>query len=83
VVQRRKEFLAKADESVVAVYAKMRADAAALQLTNMPEDNAAAILVKLNARTASAVLAEMEASRAAALARRMAEAGRRKDNERS
>ncbi|TNC07579.1 MgtE protein [Methylobacterium terricola] len=83
VVQRRKEFLAKADESVVAVYAKMRADAAALQLSNMPEDNAAAILVKLNSRTASAVLAEMEASRAAALARRMAEAGRRKDNERS
>ncbi|KMO34513.1 MotE family protein [Methylobacterium aquaticum] len=83
VVQRRKEFLAKADESVVAVYAKMRADAAALQLTNMPEDNAAAILVKLNARTASAVLAEMEASRAASLARKMAEAGRRKDNERS
>ncbi|KMO29865.1 MgtE protein [Methylobacterium variabile] len=83
VVQRRKEFLAKAEESVVAVYAKMRADAAALQLSNMPEDNAAAILVKLNARTASAVLAEMEASRAAALARRMAEAGRRKDNERS
>ncbi|KMO41002.1 MgtE protein [Methylobacterium tarhaniae] len=82
-VQRRKEFLAKADESVVAVYAKMRADAAALQLTNMPEDNAAAILVKLNARTASAVLAEMEASRAASLARKMAEAGRRKDNERS
>ncbi len=83
VVQRRKEFLAKADESVVAVYAKMRADAAALQLTNMPEDNAAAILVKLNARTASAVLAEMEASRAASLARKMAEAGRRKDNEKS
>ncbi|AWN52229.1 MotE family protein [Methylobacterium sp. 17Sr1-1] len=83
VVQRRKEFLAKADESVVAVYAKMKADAAALQLSNMPEDNAAAILVKLNARAASAVLAEMEASRAAALARRMAEAGRRKDNERS
>ncbi|MET7246580.1 MotE family protein [Methylobacterium sp. EM32] len=83
VVQRRKEFLAKADESVVAVYAKMKADAAALQLSNMPEDNAAAILVKLNARTASAVLAEMEASRAATLARKMAEAGRRKDNERS
>lgn len=83
VVQRRKEFLAKAEESVVAVYAKMKADAAALQLSNMPEDNAAAILVKLNARTASAVLAEMEASRAATLARKMAEAGRRKDNERS
>ncbi|KMO10965.1 MotE family protein [Methylobacterium platani] len=83
VVQRRKEFLAKAEDGVVAVYAKMRADAAALQLSNMPEDAAAAILVKLNARTASAVLAEMEASRAAALARKMAEAGRRKDNERS
>jgi flagellar motility protein MotE (MotC chaperone) len=76
-LKRRNEFLAKADESVVAVYAKMRPDAAALQFANMAEDSAAALLTKLNPRTASAILAEMEASRAASLARKMTETGRR------
>lgn len=74
---RRNAFLAKADEGVVAIYTKMRADAAALQLANMPDESAAAILTKLNARTASAILSEMEAARAAQLARMMTELGRR------
>ena len=74
-LKRRNEFLAKADESVVAVYAKMRPDAAALQLANMPDEAAAALLTKLNARTASAILSEMEAARAARLARAMTESG--------
>lgn len=73
---RRNAFLAKADEGVVAIYTKMRADAAALQLANMPDDSAAAILTKLNARTASAILSEMEAARAAQLARRMSDGGK-------
>ena len=74
---KRNEFLAKADESVVAVYAKMRPDAAALQLANMPDEPAAAILTKLNARVTSAILSEMEAARAAQLARKMNDAGRK------
>ncbi|MCJ2044542.1 hypothetical protein MKK58_08370 [Methylobacterium sp. J-078] len=74
---RRNAFLAKADEGVVAIYTKMRADAAALQLANMPDESAAAILTKLNARTASAILSEMEAARAAQLARMMTELGKR------
>ena len=78
-LKRREAFLAKADEGVVALYAKMRPDAAAPQLATMPEDAAAAILTKLNARAASAILAEMEAARAAGLARRMSDLGRRKD----
>ena len=76
-LKRRNEFLAKADESVVAVYAKMKPDAAALQFANMPEENAAALLTKLNARAASAILSEMEATRAASLARKMTDAGRK------
>lgn len=76
-LKRRNEFLAKADETVVAVYAKMRPDAAALQLANMPDESAAALLTKLNARTASAILSEMEAARAAGLARKMTETGRK------
>ncbi|WP_082487043.1 MotE family protein [Methylobacterium sp. Leaf89] len=73
---RRDAFLAKADEGVVAIYTKMRADAAALQLANMPDEGAAAILTKLNARNASAILSEMEAARAAQLARMMTEMGK-------
>lgn len=78
-LKRRNAFLAKADEAVVALYAKMRPDAAAPQLATMPEDAAAAILTKLNARAASAILAEMEAARAANLARKMSDLGRKKD----
>nr|WP_244472869.1 MotE family protein [Methylobacterium sp. Leaf100] len=74
---RRNEFLAKADTGVVAIYQKMRPDAAALQLANMPDEGAAAILTKLNARTASAILSEMEAARAAQLARMMTDAGKK------
>jgi flagellar motility protein MotE (MotC chaperone) len=66
-LRRRNEFLAKADESVVAIYARMRPEAAALQLANMQDDTAAAILAKLGARSASAVLNEMEPARAAQL----------------
>lgn len=73
---RRDAFLAKADEGVVAIYTKMRADAAALQLANLPDESAAAILTKLNARTASGILSEMEAARAAQLARMMTEMGK-------
>ncbi|MFC4173066.1 MotE family protein [Microvirga sp. GCM10011540] len=66
-LQRRNDFLAKADESVVAIYSRMRPDAAALQLANMHDETAAAILAKLSPRNASAVLNEMEPARAAQL----------------
>jgi flagellar motility protein MotE (MotC chaperone) len=66
-LRRRNDLLAKADESVVAIYSRMRPDAAALQLANMNDDIAAAILAKLNPRSASAVLNEMEPARAAQL----------------
>ncbi|RDI54848.1 MotE family protein [Microvirga subterranea] len=66
-LRRRNEFLAKADESIVAIYSRMRPDAAALQLANMNDDVAAAIIAKLNPRSASAVLNEMEPARAAQL----------------
>ncbi|MDF2810252.1 MAG: hypothetical protein K0S56_1283 [Microvirga sp.] len=64
---RRNDFLAKADEKVVSIYARMRPDAAAVQLANMDIEIAAAILAKLNPRASSAVLNEMEPARAAQL----------------
>jgi flagellar motility protein MotE (MotC chaperone) len=71
-VQRREEFLAKADESVVAIYSQMRPDAAAQQIAMMDEEAAAAILAKVTPRTASAILNEMDATAAAHLTNVMA-----------
>ncbi|WP_246728315.1 MotE family protein [Microvirga terricola] len=76
-LKRRNEFLAKADEAVVAIYSRMRPDAAALQLANMQDDTAAAILAKLNPRSASAVLNEMEPARAAQLTGVMTDTSKR------
>ncbi len=63
----RDEMLAKAEGHVVQIYAKLRPDAAALQLSALDDDIAAALLSKLSARNASAILAEMEPGRAAQL----------------
>lgn len=67
----RDEMMKQAAEGVVTIYAKMRPDAAALQIAAMDDPTAAAILVKLPARAASAILNEMEAGRAARLTRSM------------
>jgi flagellar motility protein MotE (MotC chaperone) len=67
-VNKREEMLKRADEDVIAIYAKMRPEAAAAQLNLMDDASAAAILSKLNARAASTILNEMEAARAAKLA---------------
>jgi flagellar motility protein MotE (MotC chaperone) len=67
-LKRRQAFLAKADESVTAIYARMRPEAASQQLTAMDSEAAAAILTRLDARIASAILNEMEPGRAARLA---------------
>lgn len=71
-VNRRNDFLAKADDSVVAIYSQMRPDAAAQQIAIMGAEAAAAILSKLQPRTASAILNEMDARTAAHLTNVMA-----------
>ena len=67
-LKRRQAFLAKADESVTSIYAKMRAESAAQQLTAMDSEAAAAILTRLEPRVASAIMNEMDPGRAARLA---------------
>ena len=79
-LRRRNEVLEKADETVVSIYARMRPDAAALQLTNMDEEIAAAVIARLNPRVASAVLNEMEPARAAQLANVITDAPKRDKN---
>lgn len=64
---RRDEFSRKAQEKIVNIYAKMRPDAAALQLQVLDDETAAAVLTKLDARVASAVMTEMEPAQAARL----------------
>jgi flagellar motility protein MotE (MotC chaperone) len=66
-LHKRDEMLARAEDSVVAIYAKMRPEAAALQLATVEAVTAAAVLAKLNSRTASAILNEMDPARAANL----------------
>ncbi|MFA5950131.1 MAG: hypothetical protein WC807_07595 [Hyphomicrobium sp.] len=62
---RRDEFARKAHEKLVAFYAKMKPDAAALQMTVMDEETAAALLTKLEPKVASLILGEIEPTRAA------------------
>ena len=79
-LRRRNEVLARADETIVTIYSRMRPDAAALQLTNMDDEIAAAVIAKLNPRAASAVLNEMEPARAAQLANIITDAPKREKN---
>lgn len=82
-LKRREEALRKADETVVAIYSKMKPDAVAAQFSAMDESGAAAILSKLNPRQAGVVLNEIDASRAARIAAEMAGVGRPRDIARS
>lgn len=66
------EAMKQAKADIVAIYSKMRPDAAASQLAVMNDDMAASVLAKLNARVASAILAEMDPGRAARIANAMA-----------
>jgi flagellar motility protein MotE (MotC chaperone) len=66
-VNKRQDLLSRAEDDIVAIYAKMKPEASAAQMNVMDDASAAAILSKLNPRAASAILGEMEAERAAKL----------------
>jgi flagellar motility protein MotE (MotC chaperone) len=66
-IDKRAELMKKAEDGVVAIYAKMQPEAAAAQMVVMEDATAAALLTKLNARVSSAILNEMEAGKAARL----------------
>jgi flagellar motility protein MotE (MotC chaperone) len=71
-IDKRESLLKKADDGIVAIYAKMRPEAAAAQMVVMEDFTAAALLTKLNSRVSSAILNEMDAGRAAKLTDLMA-----------
>jgi flagellar motility protein MotE (MotC chaperone) len=64
---RRDEFSKKANETVLRIYARMRPDAAAVQLAALDEETAASVLTKLDPRAASLILNEMESAQAVRL----------------
>ena len=66
-VSKRDAMFKAASDDVVAVYAKMSAEAAAGQIATMDETLAAGILAKLKPPVASAILAEMDADHAGRL----------------
>jgi flagellar motility protein MotE (MotC chaperone) len=78
-VLRRERFMKQAEENVVQIYSRMRADAAALQLTELRAEMAASILMKLDPRVASVILNEMDMKAAASLTTIMVTAARPKD----
>lgn len=67
-LDRRDEFSRKAHEKLVSFYARMRPDAAALQLATVNEEMAAAVMMKLETKVASQILGEMDPERAAKIA---------------
>ena len=73
---RRDEYAKKAQEQLVGIFARMRPDAAALQLAAADEETSAAVLSKLDTRISSNILAEMDPSQAARLTAIMVGAGK-------
>ena len=78
-LQRRNDFLEKAEDNLVEIYARMRPDAAAERLAEVNAELAAGILMKLQARQAGTILNEMNSEAAATLTTIMASAARRQD----
>lgn len=78
-LQRRNEFLAKAEGNLVDIYSRMRPDAAAERLAEVNVELAAGILMKLQARQAGIILNEMDSKAAATLTGIMASAARSQD----
>lgn len=66
-LNRRNEFIAKAEGSLVELYSEIKPDAAAQQLAAIDEEAAAALLLKLSARKSSAILNQMDSGKAARL----------------
>ena len=63
--ERREKFLEQANDSLVEIFKTMRADAAALQMTEIGPAIAASIISKLGPKQSSAILAEMKPDDAA------------------
>lgn len=77
-MNRRDEFAAMADSTLIDIYSKMRPDAAAGRLEMINDMLAASILMKLSPRVAGVILNEMKAQKAADITRIIASGGKTK-----
>lgn len=66
-LNKRNEFLAKAQDSLVNIISKMRPDAAAAQLALIDDFAAASIILKLSPRISSAIMNELPPEKSASL----------------
>ncbi|MCR9122595.1 MAG: MotE family protein [Phyllobacteriaceae bacterium] len=73
--EKREEFAEAANEGLVAVYANMRPDAAAVRMEELPAELSAALLTKLKPRASAAILNEMSTKDAALITQIMAAVG--------
>ncbi len=71
----REDFAARATDSLVQIYSKMKPDSASSQLAVMDEMTSSAILSKLSPKISSSILAEMDVAKAARLSAVIAGAG--------
>ncbi|HML27314.1 MAG TPA: MotE family protein [Hyphomicrobium sp.] len=71
----REDFAARATDSLVEIYSRMKPDSAAAQLEAMDEMTSAAIISKLAPKVSSPIMAEMEVAKAARLSAVIAGAG--------
>ena len=78
VLARRDEMMKKANDTVIGLYAHMKADAAATQLAALDTEMAAAILSQLNQRQATLILNEIPPEKAARLVTSIASFGAEK-----
>jgi flagellar motility protein MotE (MotC chaperone) len=82
-VRKREELLARANQSLIAIYSKMNPEAASAQISAMDDDSATAILLKLKPSVASAVMGQMNAERAARLSDLLSGAAAKSDEKKS
>ncbi len=78
VLARRDEMMKKANDTVIGLYAHMKAEAAATQLAALDNEMAAVILSQLNQRQATSILNEIPPEKAARLVTAIANFGAEK-----
>jgi flagellar motility protein MotE (MotC chaperone) len=66
-VERRDQFINRANEQLTAIYQKMKPDVAAGHISALDDETASALLLKLQPRVTSLIFNEMTAARAAQL----------------
>ena len=83
LIENSEAILAKADDSLVALYSKMKPDNAANQIAKLDDDVAIALLMRVRTKELSAIMDEMDAERAASLAKKLSQKLRRGNEKRS